>query len=399
MKYCLIEDSDRNRFAPFTILRPTDTLLMGMTTIYEKWKWELNSDYLFRLVPNDLAVYWLEIESLKADIFINSRYLPSISLAETISKLNVGQRIIDQNNDVIAIRPKTELSEYLPIEQIQYSDEIVLELNPHSKLNHIWEITTKNGVEINEDFKRFKLVDNRSEIKHHQVIIDGEYPVYIHESATLEPGVTLLAYDGPIVIQKNALIMSGTMIRGPVSVGESAILKMGGHIYGETSIGNHCRIGGEVKSAVFHQYSNKAHGGYIGNAVVGEWCNWGAHTNCSNLKNNYSQVSIPTFPNGEMIETGLQFLGVMMGDHTKTAINTSINTGSVFGVFCNIADVGFPPKFLPNFSWLVNGKLSTYSLDKAIETFAQIKQRRGLSLSENEITLFKSVFEKVTTPN
>jgi len=393
MKYCLIEDSVRNRFAPFTILRTVDTLLMGSENIYVKWKKELGVETLERFAPFELHDVWSTNQASDADLYINPRVLPTADLVKIINVLHVGERLLGEKNTVIAVRPSQKLNSFTPIDQIPFDKEILVELKDKQILHEVWELMTGNGNEIQNDWNRFNYKDNRNKLSLNQVIIDGNHPVFIHPTAKIEPGVTILSYDGPVIIKESAHIMTGTMLRGPVSVGEFAVLKMGGHIYGETTIGAHCRVGGEVKNAIFHPYSNKAHGGYIGNAIVGEWCNWGAHTNCSNLKNNYSEVKIASFPDGKMKSTGLQFVGVMMGDHTKTAINTSINTGSVFGVMCNIASDGFPPKFLPNFSWIFNGITEKYHVDKAVETIRHIMSRRNIVLSEAEIILYKKVFE------
>jgi UDP-N-acetylglucosamine diphosphorylase/glucosamine-1-phosphate N-acetyltransferase len=393
MKYCLIEDSVRNRFAPFTILRTVDTLFMGSENIYVKWKKELGVETLERFAPQELHAVWSSDQASEADLFINPRVLPSKDLVKKINTLNVGERLLGEKNTVIAIRPQQKLTSFKPIDEIQFNKEFHIELNEKQILHEVWELMTGNGNEIQNDWNRFEYKDNRNDLNLKKVIIEGDHPVFIHPTAKIEPGVTILSYDGPVIIKESAHIMTGTMIRGPVSIGDFAVLKMGGHIYGETSIGSHCRVGGEVKNAIFHPYSNKAHGGYIGNAIVGEWCNWGAHTNCSNLKNNYSEVKIATFPDGKMKATGSQFVGVMMGDHTKTAINTSINTGSVFGVMCTIATDGFPPKFLPNFSWLYNGVIEKYHVDKAVETIRHIMSRRNVVLSNAEISLYKTIFE------
>jgi len=394
MKYCLIEDSVRNRFAPFTILRTVDTLFMGFENIFEKWKKELGVETLERFAPLYLHAVWSSNQAAESDLFINPRVLPSVDLIKKIKVLQVGERLIGEKNTIIAIRPIQKLNSFIPIDEIPFDKEITIKLNNKQILHEVWELMTGNGNEIQNDWNRFAYKDNRNERILNHVIIDGDQPVFIHPTAKIEPNVTILSYDGPVIIKRGALIMSGTLLRGPVSVGDSAILKMGAQIYGETSIGSHCRVGGEVKSTIFHPFSNKAHGVYIGNAIIGEWCNWGAHTNCSNLKNNYSEVKIASFPDGKMKSTGLQFMGVLMGDHTKTAINTSINTGSVFGVMCNIASEGFPPKFLPNFSWLFNGLTEKYHVDKAVETIRHIMSRRNVVLSEAEISLITNVFEK-----
>lgn len=390
MKYCLLEDSDRNRFAPFTLHRPVDTLRMGFSTIYEKWKRELGVPFISRSVPFPLSIAW-QTEAGDADRYINARVLPSLLLIEQINKLAEDERLVSEQGDVLAIHPKEKTATFIAIDEIPFTKERIFS-SDLVVISHVWELMQWNGAEIVRDFKRFQLVDNRDQMKFPAVHISGEHPVFIHPTAKIEPGVYLLSNDGPIIIDAHAHIMAGNLIRGPIAIGEHALLKMGGNIYGETSIGPYCRIGGEVKASIFHSYSNKAHAGYIGNAIIGEWCNWGANTNCSNLKNTYGHVKIACFPDGKTQDSGLQFLGVLMGDHTKTAINTSINTGSVFGLMCNIAISTFPPKFLPSFTWILDDKVEKYTIDKAIETIRHIMSRKEVELSKQEEALLRQVY-------
>lgn len=390
MKYCLLEDSDRNRFAPFTLHRPVDTLRMGYSTIYEKWKKELAVPFISRSVPFPLSIAW-QTEIGESERYINARVLPSSSLIEQINDLAESERLVSEKGDILAIHPKEKTSTFTPIDEISFTKERIF-ASDLVVISHVWELMQCNGAEIVRDFKRFEFFDNREQCTFPTVHISGDHPVFIHPSAKIEPGVFLMSENGPIIIDAHAHIMAGNLIKGPVSIGEHAILKMGGCIYGETSIGPYCHIGGEVKASIFHSFSNKAHSGYVGNAIVGEWCNWGANTSCSNLKNTYGHVKIARFPNGETQDSGLQFLGVLMGDHTKTAINTSINTGSVFGLMCNIAVCSFPPKFLPSFTWILDDKVEKYSIDKAIETIRHIMWRRKIELSKQEEALLRHIY-------
>jgi len=252
MKYCLIEDSVRNRFAPFTILRTVDTLLMGSENIYVKWKKELGVETLERFAPFELHDVWSTNQASDADLYINPRVLPTADLVKIINVLHVGERLLGEKNTVIAVRPSQKLNSFTPIDQIPFDKEILVELKDKQILHEVWELMTGNGNEIQNDWNRFNYKDNRNKLSLNQVIIDGNHPVFIHPTAKIEPGVTILSYDGPVIIKESAHIMTGTMLRGPVSVGEFAVLKMGGHIYGETTIGEHCRVGGEVKNEIFH---------------------------------------------------------------------------------------------------------------------------------------------------
>jgi UDP-N-acetylglucosamine diphosphorylase/glucosamine-1-phosphate N-acetyltransferase len=206
----------------------------------------------------------------------------------------------------------------------------------------------------------------------------------------------LNASGGFIYIGKNAEVMEGAMIRGPFSLGEHAQIKMGAKIYGATTIGPHCRIGGEVSNSVIFGCSNKAHDGFLGNAVIGEWCNLGADSNNSNLKNNYSQVKMWNYSDESFVNTGLTFCGLMMGDHSKCSINTMFNTGTVVGVSANIFGTGFPPKFVPSFSWGGSDGFKTYRLEEAIEVASRVYERRGKKLDATEQKILKHLFDATT---
>jgi UDP-N-acetylglucosamine diphosphorylase/glucosamine-1-phosphate N-acetyltransferase len=218
------------------------------------------------------------------------------------------------------------------------------------------------------------------------------------ENIFLEPGAkiecaTLNASTGPIYIGKDAEIMEGALIRGPFALCEHATLKMGTKIYGPTTIGPHSKVGGEVNNSVIFGYSNKAHDGFLGNSVIGEWCNLGADTNNSNLKNNYIEVKLWDYASGRFIPTGLQFCGLIMGDHSKSGINTMFNTGTVVGVSANIFGSGFPRNYIPSFSWGGAQGYITYHIDKALEVASQVMKRRDIKLDEIEQDILKHIFE------
>ena len=207
------------------------------------------------------------------------------------------------------------------------------------------------------------------------------------------PFCTLNASDGPIYIGKNSEIMEGSLIRGPFAICESSIVKMGAKIYGSTTIGPYCKVGGEVSNSVFFGYSNKGHDGFLGNSVIGEWCNLGADTNTSNLKNNYANVKLWNYESESFINTNLQFCGLILGDHSKCGINTMFNTGTVVGVFANIFGSGFPRNFVPSFSWGGNKGFSTYLTKKAFEVASIVMERRGCEFSDKDAKILKEVFE------
>jgi len=216
--------------------------------------------------------------------------------------------------------------------------------------------------------------------------------IFLEEGAVVECS-NLNATKGPIYVAKNATIMEGCSIRGSFSLGEHSTLKMGTNIYGPTTVGPHCKVGGEVKNSVIMGYSNKAHAGYLGNSVIGEWCNLGADTNNSNLKNNYSNVKVWSYDAEQFVNSGEQFCGLFMGDHSKTGINTMFNTGTVVGVCSNIFGAGFPSKYIPSFSWGGVNKQDTYQLEKAKELGAKVYQRRNLAFDDIEQSIFQTIFD------
>src|SRR6185437_5208009 len=226
------------------------------------------------------------------------------------------------------------------------------------------------------------------------VIVSGKENLFIEEGANIYAGCIINASTGPVYIGKEVEVLEGTMIRGPLAVCEHAVLKMGAKIYGATTIGPGCKTGGEINNAVFFANSNKSHDGYLGNAVIGEWCNLGADTNCSNLKNNYDEVKVWDEYKNKSVKTGLTFCGLMMGDHSKCGINTMFNTGTIVGVSCNIWGGGFPEKFVPSFSWGGSDGMTTYDFNRAIDTAQRMMARRNKTLNEQEKEMYRHIFEK-----
>ncbi|NTW34200.1 MAG: glucose-1-phosphate thymidylyltransferase, partial [Bacteroidetes bacterium] len=263
---------------------------------------------------------------------------------------------------------------------------------PHIKIDNLWEIFSKNAEAIKEDFEL--LTKNRkSAIPSATNVLINPENIFIEKDAIVECAV-LNASDGPIYIGKGAEVMEGSLIRGPFALCDNATLKMASKIYGATTIGPYCKVGGEVSNSVFFGYSNKAHDGFLGNSVIGEWCNLGADTNNSNLKNNYDEVKLWNYPEKKFLPTGLQFCGLIMGDHSKCGINTMFNTGTVVGVNANIYGHGFQRNFIPSFAWGSSGTgYTTYQINKAIEVAEKVYDRRGLKFDETEKYILKKIFK------
>ena len=273
---------------------------------------------------------------------------------------------------------------------IENFDKVLFEAE-YIKIEHTWDIFKRNGEAIVADYK-YLTNDAISEplSKTNTVIGDGE--VFIEEGAKVECAI-FNTENGPIYIGKNAQVMEGSIIRGPFALCESAIVKMAAKIYGDTTIGPHSKVGGEVGNSVIFGYSNKGHDGYLGNSVLGEWCNLGADTNTSNLKNNYAEVKLWSYEENRFLNTGQQFCGLMMGDHSKSGINTMFNTGTVVGVSANIFGGGFPRNFVPSFSWGGSSGFTTYRTNKAYEVCEKVMQRRAILFTEREQKILDHVFE------
>jgi UDP-N-acetylglucosamine diphosphorylase/glucosamine-1-phosphate N-acetyltransferase len=260
------------------------------------------------------------------------------------------------------------------------------------QIRYPWNIFMLNGQEIRSDIRLMGLEPN-SELLSKTNRIMGKDQVYVEEGVTCECSV-INATQGPVYIGKEAEIMEGCTIRGTFALGKHSTLKMQTKIYGDTTIGPHCKIGGEVSNSVIFGYSNKAHDGFLGNSVIGEWCNLGADTNNSNLKNNYGNVRAWDYGAKDYINTGLQFCGLIMGDHAKSGINTMFNTGTVAGVCANIFGGGYPPRFIPDFTWGGPGGFVEFTLEKTYEVAHRVMERRGIELTEIDKDILKYIFEE-----
>jgi len=380
----LFDDSSWDNLLPLTFTRPVSELRIGIMTIAEKWESDLKTksspltrDYLRGKYPcgesND-------------GLYINATLLPERGIVEAIGDLQDRQALVKEGI-LLAVRSTgTDCtsfdSENWLKKGIEYSEEI-------SRLDYPWKIFQLNGQEIKADFQRITRGRKSGQLSD-TVRIDRPKNVFV------EPGFsggyfTLNASRGPIYLGKQSEIMEGSIIRGPFALGEGAVVKMGAKIYGPSTIGPYCKVGGEINNSVLFANSNKSHDGYLGNSVLGEWCNLGADTNNSNLKNNYANVKVWNYPTGDFIDSGNQFCGLIMGDHSKCGINTMFNTGTVVGVSANIFGTGFPPTFIPSFSWGGAGGFSTYRMEKVLETAALVLERRDIQLSTEDKAILEYI--------
>ena len=383
MNYILFDGPSRNNLLPFTYTRPVADLRIGILTIREKWETylgftttTLTEEYLSEKYP---------MVEMSENVMINASYLPNSELAEMVKNLEENQAIF-KGEDVIAFFSKESQDSinFEHYEAIEFHDDLI-------KIEHTWDIFRKNGDALSEDFELLTKGRKSQPIPSSNRVIDAGN-VFIEEGAKLEFTI-LNTSNGPIYIGKDAEIMEGSIIRGPFALCEASTVKMGAKIYGPTTVGPFCKVGGEVTNSVLFAYSNKAHEGYLGNSVLGEWCNIGADTNTSNLKNDYSEVRLWDYQTESFIKTGLQFCGLMMGDHSKCGINTMFNTGTVVGVNANVFGSGFPRNFIPSFTWGGHGGFSTFLPKKAYEVAKSVMARRNLEFSELDADILSHVFE------
>ena len=381
----LFDNRSRETLLPLTFYRPTSEIRVGILTIREKWEKTLNTkashhsqDYLSRKFP-------LTVE--QNNLFIAGNALPTPSLVDKITQL-APQEGLFHNGQLIAANISGML--FPQSQEIPFNDLKVIEIDEFAAILKPADIFLQNEEQIKADFDL--LTKNRhSQDLPKETRLIGNHPVFIEEGAEIFAS-SINTTDGPVYIGKNALLMEGSVLRGPVAFCESAVAKMGAKIYKGTTIGPWSKVGGEISNCVFFGYANKGHDGYLGNSVIGEWCNFGAGSSNSNLKNNYSPIKVWDYKQNDFVQTGLIFHGLVMGDHSKCSINSMFNTGTVVGVHANIATGKFPPKFIPSFSWLVDQETAIYELPKAIETATRVFARRNIELSKADHSIFEHVF-------
>ncbi|QCX00362.1 glucose-1-phosphate thymidylyltransferase [Aggregatimonas sangjinii] len=383
MNYILFDGTVRNNLLPFTFTRPVADIRVGILTIREKWE-----NYLGNTTTTITEEYLSEkypMVELEENVLINSSYLPNSDLVELIQGLKENQAIF-QEEEVIAFYTSDTQEEvdFSGYEAIEFEGDVLRVVNT-------WDIFSKNQEALEADFELLTEGRTSAAISKTNRLINSER-IFLEEGAQVEYSI-LNATDGPIYIGKNAQVWEGSLIRGAFALCENAVVKMGAKIYGATTIGPHGKVCGEISNSVIFGYSSKGHEGYLGNAVLGEWCNIGADSNNSNLKNNYAKVRIWNYATEKFEQTGLQFCGLMMGDHSKTAINTMFNTGTVIGVNCNIYVPGFPRNFVPSFSWGGASGFSSYQPQKAFEVAKVMMARRGVEFDEVDARILEHVFE------
>jgi UDP-N-acetylglucosamine diphosphorylase/glucosamine-1-phosphate N-acetyltransferase len=383
MNYILFDGAVRNQLLPFTFTRPVADIRVGILTIREKWEKFLGSTTT--TVTEEYLSDKFPMVELEQNVLINASFCPSENLVLLIKNLQENQAIFYNDEPLAFYANEDQEIDFDAFTVTQYTDDDVL------RIENTWDIFEKNHQAIKRDYD--VLTQGRTSEAIPQTTI-----AFNHEHIFIEKGAKVMcaslnATDGPIYIGKDAVLMEGATIQGPFALCEHSSVKMGAKIYGGTTIGPHCKVGGEVANSVMMGFSNKGHDGYMGNSVLGHWCNLGADTNTSNLKNNYAQVRLWDYDTEKFAKTGTQFCGLMMGDHSKCGINTMFNTGTVVGVSANIFGAGYPRNFIPSYSWGGSSGMETYNTTKAFEVAAVVMARRGLEFDTQEEAILNEVFE------
>src|SRR6056297_848799 len=390
MNYILFDDKSRQNLLPLTFTRPVCEIRAGILTLKEKWEKFLNSPISYKTEEYLSEKYPIKIDS--DNLLINGSVIPNKELIKEIQNLDINSALVAYKK-LLAVRiHKDKFSEFDPAHTENFEKQ---DFNSaFTSIESPWDIFKLNDINIKNDFDLLTKERKSNPISKSNNIL-AEENIFIEEGATVE-FATLNASTGPIYIGKDTEVMEGSIVRGPFALCENAVLKMGAKIYGPTTIGPYSKVGGEVNNSVIIGYSNKGHDGFLGNSVIGEWCNLGADTNNSNLKNNYAEVRLWNYEKERFIKTGLQFCGLIMGDHSKCAINTMFNTGTVIGVNANIFGEGFPRNFVPSFSWGGARGFTVYGLDKAFDVAEKVMERRNKTFDDKEKKILTHILEKTS---
>ena len=384
-------DYNRTQFLPLTYTKPIAKLRFGILTMEEKWRMyfeknhqPINTSYL----TEDYLAKKFPFKEAEESYFINARYCPNDFLVEFILEHLISNEAIYDGDELLVARSSTQ-----EFKDAQFHIKDYNERFTELKLENITDLFAKNDQAIQSDFDFLTKGRTSHPLSSTNTLI-GER-IFIEEGAKVEAAI-LNSTTGPVYLGKDAEIMEGSVVRGPLAMCEGSVLKMAAKIYGATTIGPYCKVGGEVNNSVLQGYSNKGHDGFLGNSVIGEWCNLGADTNTSNLKNNYAQVKLWSYEKEKFENTGLQFCGLIMGDHSKCGINTMFNTGTVVGVSANIYGSGFPRNFIPSYTWGGASGVITYKLNKVFEVAEIVMDRRKQTLTTEDREILTAVFDQTT---
>ena len=375
MKINISDNGLHLRFAPLSLTRPVGNLRMGIFTNDERWKQFLPEAEIGFETEEYLSKRFPKIEG---GVTVNAAVIPNEDFVAAVMHL--------EQNTALFLNDVFLAGETTAADKIQFLGETPV------ILKNRWDIYALNHLVLKQDFDLLTAGRKSQKLSDTNTLIGPKEMLFIEEGAKVEAAI-LNTSTGPIYIGKKAEIMEGSIVRGPLAMCEESALKLGAKIYGATTLGPHCKVGGEVNNVVFQAYSNKGHDGFLGNALIGEWCNLGADTNTSNLKNNYGMVDTYSYETNGQVKTDVQFMGVCLGDHSKCGINTMFNTGTVTGVSSNIFGAGFPSKFIPSFTWGGAEGSEPFRFEKAVEYANNMMARRGLELSSEEIAILKYIHD------
>ena len=387
----LFDPETRDQLLPLSFTRPVCELRVGILTIREKWERLLQTTASF--ITQDYLTDKFPITIGTDNFVINGSVLPTESLCRLIDQLGNNEALLKKGDLIAARLDEYQFMNLMNETEIEELAGFEIEDPDFIQIDHTWDIVKYNGEALAADFALITKGRASLPLDPSNRLIGDPAKLFI------EPGAQILCSilnttTGPIYIGKDAEIMEGCMVRGSFALCEHSTLKMGAKIYSATTIGPHSKVGGEVGNAVVMGYSNKAHDGFLGASVLGEWCNMGADSNTSNLKNNYEEVKIWDYSKKSFVKTGMQFLGLIMGDHSKCSINTMFNTGTVIGISSNIYGTGFPRNFVPSFSWGGAEGYQTYMLDKACATAERVMSRRNIPFTKEDRDILQHVFEQ-----
>ncbi|SHL52308.1 UDP-N-acetylglucosamine diphosphorylase/glucosamine-1-phosphate N-acetyltransferase [Chishuiella changwenlii] len=378
MNIVLFDGEEWEHLLPLTFTKPVASLRMGILSFTERWEKILNEKVSFKTQNYLEEKFPIQLQT--ENIFINPSYLPTEELINTIKNLQLNQTILHQDK-IVAV--KTDHNNPTITEQVIHIENLI-------HIQNSWDLFTYNFQAIEFDFELLTKDRVSQPISETNRVLHPER-IFLEEGAKVEFSI-LNASEGPIYIGKDAEIMEGSMVRGGLALCEHAKINMGAKIYSGCTVGPYCKVGGELNNAILMAYSNKGHDGFLGNAVIGEWCNLGADTNNSNLKNNYAEVKLWSYKDRRFVKTGLQFCGLIMGDYAKSAINTQFNTGTVVGICANIFQSGFPPNLIKHYSWGGNSDAPVFNLDRAYEAAEKMMERRKIALTSVDKKILEHIF-------
>lgn len=384
------EPTTKSNLLPFTYTRPVSDIRMGILTIKEKWHKWLPADYSY-LTENYLSKKY-SVHNTQENLYLNGCVLPNSELVDAVKALKRNQLLLKGDLPIAFCGHLDSIDEFSSEKLLTSYDKVYFS-GEFISLQHVYDIFIHNGAALRRDFSLLTKGRKNHPIEDPHTAVYNVRDIFIEENVKIKSAI-LNAENGPIYIGANAEIGEGSIIKGAVSIGEGSVLNLGARLRGDITVGPFCKVGGEISNSVIFGNSNKAHDGFLGNSVLGEWCNLGADTNTSNLKNNYEHVRVWNYEEERFAQTGRQFCGLIMGDHSKCGINTMFNTGTVVGVSSNIFGSGYPRTFIPSFSFGGAQGFKTYNLKKALDVIPKVMKRRKKTLMEEDVEILVHIFEK-----